>query len=188
MTGTLGRAIRLAVGLGELSLLIPLFTDLRASMWGGELPIRHVVFYMLLGAAPVAVTLPESALGSAYTFTMDLASGLRWRVQLTTDGLIRLGPRGGQALQPGPVPAVRREDTLLGSVGVATAQNEEWTRLWHGDSPEDDKGFSVLWADGSLFVAGFTNINTQGRTDDDGLLPPMPLPLIDLVRRRAASA
>ena len=47
--GRLGRAIRLAVGLGELSLLIPLFTDLRASMWAGELPIRHVVFYMLLG-------------------------------------------------------------------------------------------------------------------------------------------
>ena len=47
--GTLGRAIRLAVGLGELSLLIPLFTDMRAAMWAGELPLRHVVFYMLLG-------------------------------------------------------------------------------------------------------------------------------------------
>ena len=59
---------------------------------------------------------------------------------------------------------------LLLSVGVATAQNEEWTRLWHGVMPEDDKAFSVLWADESLFVAGFTNINTQGRTDDGALV------------------
>ena len=59
---------------------------------------------------------------------------------------------------------------LLLSVGVATAQNEEWTRLWHGVMPEDDKAFSVLWADESLFVSGFTNINTQGRTDDGALV------------------
>lgn len=47
--GRLGRAIRLAAGLAELSLLIPLFTLLRVPMWAGELPLRSVFFYMLLG-------------------------------------------------------------------------------------------------------------------------------------------
>ena len=47
--GRLGRAIRLAADLAELSLLIPLFTLLRVPMWAGELPLRNLSFYMLLG-------------------------------------------------------------------------------------------------------------------------------------------
>ena len=47
--GWLGRAIRLALGLGELSLLIPLFTILRTDMWAGDVPLRSVSFYVLLG-------------------------------------------------------------------------------------------------------------------------------------------
>ncbi len=47
--GRLGRAIRLTIGLAELSLLIPLFTLLRVPMWAGELPLRSGFFYTLLG-------------------------------------------------------------------------------------------------------------------------------------------
>ena len=62
---------------------------------------------------------------------------------------------------------------LLLTVGVATAQVvEEWTRIWHGGTVEDDGASSVVVSPdgGSVFLAGFTGVSTQGRTDEDGLL------------------
>ena len=53
--GPVGRAIRLVLGLGVLSLLYSLLTEWRSALWGGEVP-NDVAFYVLIGLALCATS------------------------------------------------------------------------------------------------------------------------------------
>ncbi len=74
--GPIGRSIRVGLGLATLSLLLPLLTVWRAGLWGGELPVRDVGFWVLVFLA---------LWGTSYVF--NIAFGLSWG-QKTRTGIV----------------------------------------------------------------------------------------------------
>ena len=74
--GLLGRAIRACLGLATLGLLLLLLTVWREALWVGELPVRDVRFWVLVGFA---------LWGTSYVF--NIAFGFSWG-QRTRTGVV----------------------------------------------------------------------------------------------------
>ncbi len=81
--GPFGRAIRACLGLATLSLLLPLLMVWREPLWGGELPVRDVSFWLLVCLA---------LWGTSYVF--NIAFGLSWGQRTRTGVLAGAGLAG----------------------------------------------------------------------------------------------
>ena len=81
--GLVGRAIRVALGVGTLSLLVDLLTGWRSELWRGAVPAHDVGFWVLVCLALFA---------TSYVF--NIALGLSWGQKTRTGILAGAGLAG----------------------------------------------------------------------------------------------
>ena len=103
--GPFGRAIRAGLGLATLSLLLLLLTVWRAGLWGGEVPVRDVGFWVLVCLA---------LWGTSYVF--NLAFGLSWGQKTRTGIVAGAGLADAAPVEAAPVEAAPAPPLAVGDL------------------------------------------------------------------------